>query len=299
MKTCFLILAHSNPGQLEVLLEDLVKSNSDVYIHIDKKSSLEAFVHLESDNIFFIEERVEVFWGEFSIVEATLNLLKVAVEKKYDYYTLLSGSDILVQTPESLVNFLRKNKGSEFINIIPMPSEELNKPLSRVEYYTFTQASFKKLFKSPFFSKVFTKVANKLFKNRIKRNYKKKFLLESFYAGSQWWALSNDAVTLILKYCDENIGFIDYFKHVRIPDEIFFQTILGNSNVNKNMKPSLTFSTWQGGKSPHPKELGLADFYKLKEKDYIIESAYGASEAFIARKFASQEISKKIIAERD
>ncbi len=298
MKLCVLILAHSNPKQLETLLKDLKKSNIDIYIHIDKKSDISSFIHLKSENIFFIDERVEIFWGEFSIVEATLNLLKVSSKEKYDYYALLSGNDILVQSPEKLKIHLQKNSGHEFINIIAMPSEKLNKPLSRIENYNFTQSNFKKILKSSTASMLMTKVANKILKNKIKRNYKK-LKVEKFYAGSQWWTLSRSAVNLILKYSDEHPEFINYFKNVRIPDEIFFQTILGNSLLRRNIMPSLTFTLWEGGNSPHPKALGLDDIERLKKKDYVSENLYGVGEVYIARKFTSPNVSNQVIAERD
>ena len=298
MKICFLILAHSNPEQLSVLLEDIDNDNADIYIHIDKKSDISSFIHLENKNITFIDERVEIYWGEFSIVEATINLLKVATKKKHDYYSLLSGSDILVQSPSKLIKYLELNRGNEFINIIPMPSTKLNKPLSRIEYYTFTQSNIKKILKSSRVSKTITKIANKLFKNKIKRNYKKKIAIETFYAGSQWWTLSSNAVTLILNYCAENPNFIRYFRNVRIPDEVFFQTILGNSHLSKTLIPSLTYTIWKGGKSAHPKELEQKDINNLKKNNYIFETPYGESKAFIARKFANPKISRLIISER-
>jgi hypothetical protein len=299
MKTCFLILAHNNPEQLSVLVEDLVKSNTDIYIHIDKKSDISSFIHLKRKNVFFIKERVEIFWGEFSIVEATLNLLKASIKENYDYYALLSGSDILVQSPEKLINHLKMNKGHEFINIVPMPSTKLNKPLSRIEYYNFTEAGFKKLLKSSVASRLLTKIANKLLRNRIKRNYKKRTAIEKFYAGSQWWTLSSSAVTLILNYCIKHPNFVGYFKNIRIPDEIFFQTILGNSHLSKKIMPSLTFTIWEGGKSAHPKELEERDISNLKERKYNFEGSYGASKAFIARKFTNKKTSKHIIFERE
>lgn len=54
MKICYLILAHNQPAQLFRLYNALNQSNSDFYIHIDKKSTcLEEILHYfeSKDNV--------------------------------------------------------------------------------------------------------------------------------------------------------------------------------------------------------------------------------------------------------
>jgi hypothetical protein len=52
-------------------------------------------------------------------------------------------------------------------------------------------------------------------------------LFESLYYGNSWWSLTRQALNLIIDdtYADINVL---YFKYLNVPDEHFFQTLLGN-----------------------------------------------------------------------
>ena len=92
--------------------------------------------------------------------------------------------------------------------------------------------------------------------------------------GSQWMALSRDAVIYILDFVSGNPRYLHYFKRVHIPDEFFFQTILYNSRFQSTIKnPNFHYIDWTETK-PHPKVLSIHDYLKLISSDL-----------FFARKF--------------
>jgi len=84
MKIAFLILTYGNP-----LFHKKIKKLSKKYnIYIHPKFANEV------DNYFkkyIIKDIVETKWGDFSIVQATLNMLTVAYADNNDYYFLISG----------------------------------------------------------------------------------------------------------------------------------------------------------------------------------------------------------------
>ena len=49
------------------------------------------------------------------------------------------------------------------------------------------------------------------------------------YGGGAWCALSHAAVRYISSFVEQRPDVVRFFKHVKIPDEIFVQTILMNS----------------------------------------------------------------------
>lgn len=51
MKFAYLIMAHNNPSQLEVLLKLLDNSENDIYLHIDKKKYRHRYNCVESSYI--------------------------------------------------------------------------------------------------------------------------------------------------------------------------------------------------------------------------------------------------------
>ena len=96
MRHAFLILAHNEFQILRILLSMLDDERNDIYLHIDKKvvlGSLEQdLFRLAKARLFVLEQRLDVRWGDISVVKAELLLLETASMKgPYDYYHLLSG----------------------------------------------------------------------------------------------------------------------------------------------------------------------------------------------------------------
>src|SRR5204863_7060396 len=92
------------------------------------------FALIKGENILFIEQRIPVYWAEFSGVEAILLLLRQALKApdNYDYFALLSGSEYPLKSAKYIHAFLDSNRGVEFMNIVKMPNEEAGKPISRI-----------------------------------------------------------------------------------------------------------------------------------------------------------------------
>jgi hypothetical protein len=104
MKIAHLILAHKNPAQLHRLLTALDHPASDFYIHIDKKTDDAPFRSLLfQKNVFFIDKRAKIFWGDWGTIQATLNGFEVIIPKGYDYINVISGQDF---TPEKVPSLL-------------------------------------------------------------------------------------------------------------------------------------------------------------------------------------------------
>ena len=85
--------------------------DSIVLVHVDQKADLEPFLNEFSHypQLYFIKDRVNVLWGHFSQIEATLSLLKTAEAYQYSYFTLLSGDDIPLQDISLFHNYIENN----------------------------------------------------------------------------------------------------------------------------------------------------------------------------------------------
>jgi hypothetical protein len=114
MKIAYLILAHNNYNHLRRLVKALNGSTSTFFIHIDKKSEMPDNLH-DFENVIFVK-RSKVWWSGWSIVDATLRLMRVAVSHGFDYYILLSGTDYPIR-PNSFL-YEKLSTGNEYINII-------------------------------------------------------------------------------------------------------------------------------------------------------------------------------------
>src|SRR5690349_19353849 len=96
MKIAYLILAHNTPNHLSRLVRALDSANAAFFIHVDRKSDISPFRKgLSQPNTTFLEDRVAVYWGDFSDVRATIELIKKALSHSFEpvYFVLLSGAD--------------------------------------------------------------------------------------------------------------------------------------------------------------------------------------------------------------
>jgi hypothetical protein len=137
MKVAYLILAHNTPRHLSRLVAALTSESSGFFIHVDRKSNEDDFRSAEGPGVHFAEERVAVYWGDFSQVEATLVILRAALAdpRDFDRFVLLSGSDYPLRSASYIEQFFARNADKEFINLVTMPSQEAGKPLSRLTTY--------------------------------------------------------------------------------------------------------------------------------------------------------------------
>ena len=116
MQINYIILTHKSPTQLERLIAKLDDEEATFFVHIDLKTNIEQFKYLQKENVIFLEDRVDVVWGDFSIVQATLNAMKSVVAHKNNGYTiLLSGQDYPIKSKTAIKEYLSKNQNFDFI----------------------------------------------------------------------------------------------------------------------------------------------------------------------------------------
>ncbi|MFD0749433.1 beta-1,6-N-acetylglucosaminyltransferase [Mucilaginibacter calamicampi] len=263
MKVAHLILAHSQPQQLERLVNSLHHDDADIYIHLDKKTDVAPFQHLAGiKNVHFIQKRVKVYWGTYNIIKATFNGFTEILNsgKSYQYLNLLSGQDYPLRPQQELHDFLDANPGKAFMNYLLFESEWPD-GLPRVRFYHFNNFRLPGHF-------ILQELVNKLFGARTMPN-------DMIPVGrSQWFTISMDCVRYILDYWNNTPKLRHFIKLTWGPDEFIFQTILYNSPYRDVMvKNDLRYIDWSGG-GVSPKTLTVEDASLLKK-----------SGAYFARKF--------------
>jgi hypothetical protein len=285
MRLAYLILAHNAPNHLNRLIRALDSPNAEFFIHIDRKSDILPFQYrISGHNVNFLKDRVAVYWSEFSIVEATINLIRTALNcvPNCDFLCLLSGSDYPLRDPHYIETYFARNRGHQFINIVRMPFDAVGKPIERLQQYRLQTPS-----KNRIIMRVVARV-NRVINDQLKlvrRDYEKVLDRLLPYAGSQWWALTADAGRHILSFIDARPDVVKFFRHVYAPDESFFHTIIGNSEFSKHIVRNVTFADWSqpnGG----PAVIGMDHLHRFLEASNLIEhSTYGQGELLFARKF--------------
>lgn len=253
MKIAHLILTHANPNQLERLIESLAHPHADFYIHVDLKANIEPFLPLANEHVFFVKNRIKVYWGAYSIVQATVNSFYeiLASNEKYDYVNLLSGQDYPLKSVESIHDFFVHHQGKAFMDALLIESE-WKEALPRLRKYHFANYHFTGRYVLERTLNFFTpprKMPNKLVP----------------VGRSQWFTLSLQHIKYIVEYLQKYPKVQQFFELTWGADEIIFQTILYNSPYKQDIvNDGLRYIDWSEGNAS-PKIFTLKDLPALQQ----------------------------------
>lgn len=267
MKVAHLIMAYKNPKQIEVLLKGLSHPDFHLYFHLDKKVNIGDYLYLqEIKNVHFIKNRKLCNWGGFSFVKAITASVKEILEQDvdYDYINLLSGQDYPIKTNDDIYEFLKNNRGTNFISFEEQANSEWWKHArSRYEKFHFTDFNIKGRY-------IVQRVINHFSKKR-------KFPLPiSLYgcAVASWWTISSECAEYIVNYMEQNRKLMNFMRFTWAADEFLYPTIIMNSLYGKKVvNDNMRHIEWEDGK-PNPKILTNKDLPTLAH-----------SSALFARKF--------------
>ena len=115
MKIAYCIICHKNTNILRTTIKTLTSGN-DIYLHIDKKANIVDFEEYKND-VYYIEQRIDVRWGSYSQIQCMLVLLNEARKSDCDYICLLSGDDLPLKSSVKIRELFDRNRGKEFIGI--------------------------------------------------------------------------------------------------------------------------------------------------------------------------------------
>ena len=284
----YLILAHNTPNHFARLVHALDDPHARIYAHIDQKSDILPFqTQIPADRVCFLRNRISVYWSEYSTAQAVLNLIAAALEhdSELEYLCLLSGADYPLQSAAYIRHFLTQRRGTEFINLVPMPNPRMGKPIERLTHYHFRQDRAQQLAR-------WLGVAQLPVFSRDYRNY-----LGGLqpYGGSTWWTLSRAACEYILSFVAHNRRVVQLFKHALFPEEGLFQTIIGNSPFRAQVTHNLTYNDWTRPAPPYPAIIDEQHLRQVFAAPVVLaDDAFGRGELLFARKFPDD--SEKLVA---
>lgn len=220
-RIAFLILAHQDAPLLERLCRRL--GHHAVFVHVDAAAadfpvkSIAALPQVE-----LVSPRHRVHWGDFSMIEATLTLMRTAHNRgPFDRFVLLSGACYPVKPLAELEAAFAREPDREWMAVTPISPHSRLRPLIgrrwRMAPLTRPRAVDVKV-------RALWNRASKW----IGRDLEREIGMTPHF-GSQWWGLSRACVAKILSFVDANPAFARSYRTVYAPDEHFFQTIVANS----------------------------------------------------------------------
>jgi hypothetical protein len=270
MKIAYLLLVHTAPRHLARLIDALTFDSHRFFVHVDAKADICRYGHLPQGRpVEILPVRVPVYWGDFSQVEAILQLLTSALAHPahFDYFTLISGVDYPIQSNSRIMDFFNRHSGHDFINMVRMPAPQAGKDISRLTEYK----------RRPGERRFFPPA----------RDYKKIFGGIVPYAGSTWWSLTRETCEKMLAFAHRQTDILEFYKNTACPDEGFFQTAVANSVPHSQIRTNLTYTDWSKG-TKSPSELSEMHFGLLGQDVVRSKSVYGEGELLFARKFSDE-----------
>ncbi|MBD2526707.1 beta-1,6-N-acetylglucosaminyltransferase [Nostoc sp. FACHB-133] len=272
MDIAYIISAYKYPQQLIRLVNKLNADKTSFLIHVDKKTNNKIYQEMvqglsKYSNVCFLD-RHKCYWGDFGHVLASIKGIKKIFDSNIscDYIILLTGQCYPIKSNKQIRDFLKQLNSHSLVNFSPLPNDawikggEERGGMDRIEYFYLNL--FNKRFPVSFFQ------------HQLKRKFLKGF---KPYGGSSYWCVSRELAEYINSFINHNPDFVDFFRNVLIPDEIFFQTIIMNSPFKeKIISNHMTYTLWKDY-SDHPEILGINHFNKLSQSSCLYARKFDAT----------------------
>ena len=250
MNLAYLILAHNKPDQLKRMIDRLDAPWAHFFIHVDQKSADIASFR----EIFKNRERVQIisnhkiYWFGFNMVKSTTDLLRLATQSTVDfkYYVLLSGHDYPIKPNQYIFDFFSKHT-ADFIDYNRI--EDLAEKFGE-KYKSYYNMDIKYINpRDPARIGILVRLYSGLYVRLAKKFPRRNFYngMTPFF-GSQWFALTHDTVKNVLSFIDKNKGYSSFMKYIKGPDEIYFHSIILNSERKTNVWDYDRFLKWTATK---------------------------------------------------
>jgi hypothetical protein len=222
----YLLLCHKDPDEIIAQATRLTAVGDRVAIHFDGRSDLADYTRIRSAlagnrAVTFAARRIKCGWGEWSLVAATLAVARAAMEAfpGATHFYLLSGDCMPIKSAEYIRRRLER-EDADFIESVDFLDGGWIKTGIKEERliyrHWFNERKHKRLFYASMQLQARLGLARKVPEGLRMR------------IGSQWWCLRRRTLQAILSFVDRRPDVPRFFATTWIPDETFFQTLVGH-----------------------------------------------------------------------
>lgn len=233
-RIAFLLLCHKDPKGVIAQANRLTATGDYVSIHFDARANSRDFEAIRAalaDNpgVVFAQRRWKCGWGEWSLVGATLEAARCAVDAfaQATHFYMLSGDCMPIKSAEYAHAFLDAEDCDYIENFDFFESSWIKtgfKEERLVYRHWFNERTQSRRFYASY-------ELQKRFKltRRIPADI-------NVMIGSQWWCLRRQSLERVLEFCANRPDVMRFFATTWIPDETFFQTIVPHVVPRKELR---------------------------------------------------------------
>ena len=225
MKIAMMLAIHNHPEQANVFISQcLTDPDCQIFIHIDKKGLSIKDGLLKDPRVHILPRSYSVEWGEFSQIQYVLYMMEYIRDSgNFDYYSIHSGSDLLVRPMAELRAYLEETDMYAYLDChrLPWSRWQYGGGLGRLRL--IWPAWMRKRLRPRSVQRYLRAVYGRMYALPFLRLRKIPEGIE-FYGKSAWYTLREDCVRDLLDYVKEHPDFYEFFR-TALCGEIFFDTL--------------------------------------------------------------------------
>jgi len=270
MKIAYIIITHRHIDQLKRLIQRLDHPGVSFVLHISPNCEPGFFeqvraAYQDAANVFFTTH-IPVYWGDITMVKASLNAIDTLVENgiDYDYAVLISGQDYPLQSHQTICDTLAAGEGRQFMEYFDLDEMEPDTRHRLVSTHLWIKNKHW----------WYPHLGNPTLKRKVVDGILSLFLPKERtlpngyigYKGSYWWYLTRDCIEYIHAFNQSDPGkrLLRYLRFSYHSAEYYFQTVLLNSAYRDQViNNEHRFTVWFE-ESGHPKILGMEDYEAMR-----------------------------------
>ncbi len=264
----YLVLCHQNPGQVEGLTRRILELSptAHIVIHYDLKGGPPPWDGRPPARVHFVE-RTTVEWGGWSIVEATLRMIRFAQEQLgSEWLVVISGEHWPVTDLAAWEADVADSRCDALLPAEELPARprfglrdaDASRDLARcrLRWFTVRRPRWSPIHRALSALAKVSNLTHPVFKLEFSLRNEAWFFgvarrrgpLKGWdlYKGSEWFACNRRSAGVILQ-ADQ--GVASWFRHSHIPDESYFQSLLHH---DPQLTIARTVVTWVPPQPPRP-----------------------------------------------
>lgn len=223
VKIAYILLCHKDPESIVKQANSLTAAGDFISIHFDARATAADFKQIQdgladNPNVAY-GKRIKCGWGEWSLVQASLNAI-IAAEEAFPaatHFYMVSG-DCMAIKPVGYTHKFLEDRNRDFIECEDFFESDWIKVGLKEERLIYRHWFNERQQKALFYTSL-----NLQQKFGIKRAVPKDIEMR---IGSQWWCLRRKTIESILAFINERKDVMSFFRTTWIPDETFFQTMV-------------------------------------------------------------------------
>lgn len=222
-KIAYILLCHTDPYAIIAQAHRMTSVGDFISIHFDRRSPQAQYDLLADafrDNPrVVLADRIRCGWGEWSLVAATLNAMRAAVDNfpRATHFYLLSGDCMPIKSAEHCRDMLDRE------NVDFIESHDYYRSDWIKTGFTKERLIYRHFFNERTQPRLFYASYELQKRLSVTRAPPKDLQV---MIGSQWWCLRRATVESVLAFCAARRDVIAFFRTTWIPDEVFFQTVV-------------------------------------------------------------------------